>query len=132
MADFSCYVTIYNNTPYTMTLTGSGDSWGKWTIEPPKTIAPFSVTSKFQLEDKAGASGSEGYVIYKASSPDADSFRVDFCDPYSGSNTCSISNPNMEQFGVCFTADSGDGAKNNMCPPSGHPLTMNFYITSFV
>ncbi len=132
MADFSCYVTIYNNTPYTLSLTNSGDAWGKWTIAPPTTISPFQATSQFQLQDKAGPNGTQGFVTYTANSPAADAFTMNFSDPYSGSNYCNINNPNGNCYSVFFVANSGGGDNNNVCPTSGHPLTLSFYIRSFV
>lgn len=132
MADFSCYITIYNNTPYTLTLTDSGDPWGYWNIAPPKTIQPFQATTQFQLEDKAGPGGTEGYVTYTANSPAADVFTMKFSDPYSGSNYCNINNPNGNSYGVFFVANSGSGDNNNVCPTSGHPLTISYYLKSFV
>jgi len=132
MADFSCYVTIYNNTPFTLTLKSSGDSWGYWNISPPNTINPFQSSAQFQLKDKTGPGGTQGFVAYTANSPSSDVFTMNFSCPYTGSNYCNINNPNGNSYGVFFTADSGGGAVNNTCPTAGHPLTMSYYIRSFV
>ena len=137
MADFSCYVTIANGTPYDLTLAGSGITSGKWTIAPPASISAFQTSSQFRLEDKAGAFGSEGYVQYDLLSPGRGRFEMRFYDPANNnSNSCSISqvisNPNADRYSMCFTAATDVETLNNRCPPKGHPLTMTFYIRTFV
>ena len=82
--------------------------------------------------DKTGPGGTQGFVAYTANSPSSDVFTMNFSCPYTGSNYCNINNPNGNSYGVFFTADSGGGAVNNTCPTAGHPLTMSYYIRSFV
>lgn len=131
MSDFSCYVTIFNNTPYKLTLTGSGNAYGYWNIAPPPSIAPFQASAQFQLKDSAGPNGTQGFVSYIASSTN-DVFTMNFSCPFSGSNYCNINNPDGNSFSVFFTADTGSGSNNNVCPTGGHPLTTSFYLKSFV
>jgi hypothetical protein len=132
MADYSCYIAIYNNTPYTLTLSGQGQDWGYWAVSPPATIPPFRATPEFQLKDSAGHNGTEGFVAYTANSVAADVFRISFCCPYYGANYCDVSNPNRTSFNVSFFAKSETAEQNNFCPRAGFPLHMAFSIATFV
>jgi hypothetical protein len=70
---------------------------------------------------------------YAPNTPSGDVFKMSFADPTYDSNYCDISNPNRARFNVSFFAKSGDdGEQNNACPKGGHPVTVYFYITSFV
>jgi hypothetical protein len=132
MADYSCYLTIFNNTPYKMTFSESGDKWGYWNIAPPATINPFEASLQFQLKDRLGHNGTEGFVKYTMDVTELELFVLNFCCPYYDDNYCDISNPNHFGFGVSFFARSDAGDHNNFCPPKGFPLTMTFHISSFV
>jgi hypothetical protein len=133
VADYSCNVTIVNGTPYDLTLVASGITSGKWTTDPPASIAAFQTSPQFTLADKAGAFGSEGFVQYGALPPGSGTFEVRFYDPADNhANSCSISNPGTDRYSVCFVAATNVETLNNRCPPNGHPLTMTFYIRTCV
>jgi|1185.fasta_scaffold192956_1 hypothetical protein len=131
MADFSCYVSILNDTPYALTLTKSDDTWGYWKVSPPTTISAFGGSGSFQLADKAGPAGSGGGVEYTVQAPGSGTFAIKFTDPVEGDNACSISNPDSSLFGVNFYATCETVFGNNSCPRDGHPLTMVFFIRKF-
>lgn len=130
MSDFSCYITIINNTAETLTTNGYGNSWGYWKSTPPSSIAPLTSTAQFQLSDSSGPSGSTGWVNV-AAAPGV-LFSMNFNDPWSGSNSCgiSMSGPAQSLFSVSYAAKTGSGSwQQNSCPSGGHPLYVNFSIS---
>lgn len=129
MADFSCYITINNQTRQTLTLNNYGQSWGYWKTAPPSSIAPNTSTIQMQLSDSSGPSGSTGWI--KVGSGPGSLFSMNFDDPYTGSNSCSISTggPMPSVYSVSFDAKSGSGSwQHNVCPSGGHPLYISFNI----
>ena len=49
-----------------LTLTDSGLDWGKWTMDPPKSVAPSVVAVGPHSSGKQGsASGTQGHITYQ-------------------------------------------------------------------
>ncbi len=129
MADYSCYLTITNNTPYQFTLSSTWINWGYWVTSPPDSISPYSCTSMLQLSDSAGLAGSEGSMTYTIQTPTPVTIVMGFCDSFgSGDNYCYITNPDQTCFSVSFNAND----QVNQCPSGGHPLTVVFDVRHFV
>jgi hypothetical protein len=131
MADYSCYLTILNQTRQTLTRTSYGESFGYWKSAPPEKMAANSQTD-FQLADKAGPGGSTGWVRFAAAPGVV--FSMSFDDPAgSGDNECKItmSGPATSRYRTYFEARSGGGNwQRNVCPKGGHPLYVKFTIST--
>lgn len=134
MADLATYMTIINNTPYSLGFVNKTDSHGYWDVEPPAAVGVFDSSHTFILKDHAGASsGSEGTTTYQIEMPDVDTtvtFVMKFCDSYSSNNNyCYFKNSHPNLFAVHFQAKISDGDwNNNDCPEGGHPLYLRFFI----
>lgn len=129
MADFSTYITIFNDTNEKLYFSSKGEKHGYWKTSPPPDINPFAATAQFQLSDSTGPAGSEGYVKYKTGGKPEKTFIMQFCDAYWGDNYCNISNPDPSEFSVYFRARSNGGEwQDNVCPTGGHPLWIEYHI----
>ena len=61
--DYSCYVTIRNDTTQELERTGETVDNGYYVSHPPPRIAP-GTTGRFWLQDLAGNHGAEGGTTY--------------------------------------------------------------------
>lgn len=136
MADLATYMTITNNTPYSLGFIAKSDSHGYWDVPPPSSVSAFNSSDVYVLKDHSGAaSGSEGTTEYQIVASDISvtaSFVMRFCNSYSANNNyCYFSNSHPETFATHFLAKIDDGAwHNNYCPESGHPVHLHFFITA--
>jgi len=131
MSDYSCYITIVNNTYETLVTNAYGNSWGYWKSTPPGSVAPNSQSAQFQLSDSSGPSGSTGWV--NISAVPGVLFSTNFDDPWSGNNSCGISmaGPARSLYSISYDAKTGSGSwQHNSCPSSGHPLYVKFNIST--
>ncbi|KAF5667070.1 Crystal ET79 [Fusarium heterosporum] len=98
----STHCTVVNNTPLTLTLSGSKCHHGQWTLNfgPPDTIAANGKAT-FQAESAGVMTGDEGYASYSSS---AGTFTFRFNNPFSGSNDYDESGP-----GSCKIKRDGGG-----------------------
>jgi len=121
--DFSCYVTIKNDTSQELKRVAETADDGYYVSHPPTTIAP-GATGRFWLQDLAGIHGAEGGTTYAAADGDA---KVAFSY---GCPTGIFSN--YATGGSSFVASSVDPpaplAPANAVPPYGHPLFVDFDV----
>jgi hypothetical protein len=99
--DFSCYCFIsVSYATASFTLTGKGDTHGRWSHSPPHTLEVSEYAwNPFQLADNFGFFGSEGWVEYEI--PDGTKFRMSFsCPTGNNDNKASItcSGPSSSQY----------------------------------
>jgi hypothetical protein len=98
--DFSCYcyIPVWGCPP--LTLTGKGDSHGRWEHSPSHTLVDGETSwNPFQLADNFGFFGSAGWVEY--ATPDGTTFRMSFsCPTGNNSNTATVTctGPSCGQF----------------------------------
>ncbi|RSL48474.1 hypothetical protein CEP54_012910 [Fusarium duplospermum] len=87
MPDYSCYITIVNKLNCSLTFLNDGADHGYWEVDPPSTIEANSTSKEFQLKDRWGPNGTDGWVRYRVDLADATSdsgkpvIRVHFADP---------------------------------------------------
>jgi UDP-2,3-diacylglucosamine pyrophosphatase LpxH len=121
--DFSCYLTITNNTSGELTRAAESADNGYYVARPPQKIAA-GATERFWIQDFAGVHGAEGGAAYRA----ADGGEMleftygcptGFFQNYAGG-------------GSSFVASSGSppGAlqPRDVVPPYGHPLFVDFQV----
>lgn len=143
MADFSCYITIANQTPFSLLYKSKDQSWGKWTTDPPVSIKAFSTSSQFRLEDKGGPGGSEGKVIFEIRDDPSHSavghyptFTMKFNDPYGDTNNYAyIESSDAENYAIWFVTKVGsetEWSAVNHINFDNHPVYVQFYIQRMV
>lgn len=137
MADFSCYITIVNNSSFTLKRKKLHKECGTYKSEPAKELKPREKT-KFRLADKAGAFGSEGYVEYTIS--DAGTLKFNYDCPYGKSDNVlnfTSSDDSILKEDVFIYGNNDDNyideesvceCNNGKYPKRGHPLSGIFII----
>lgn len=118
LMDFSCYVTIVNDTGADLTLTNwSADSDSYWAVPPAPTI-PAGGFSMAWLADEPGPYGSNGTVTY-------DTTKLTFGCP-TGVVSNYATGPSKS-----YVARSGTGGwgKAGSVPKTGHPLQVKYTLT---
>ena len=121
--DFSCYVTIKNDTTEELTRVGETVDNGYYVSDPPAKIAP-GATGRFWLQDLAGPHGAEGGTTY-ITADDATNLAFSY-----GCPTGIFSN--YASGGSSFVASSGSPPAplmpQNSVPQYGHPLFVDFTV----
>lgn len=139
--DLSTKISIYNLTSFEFRLISSNVIWGYWDTPPPGILSPKvynqpAIPVSFLLRDTSGAAaGSEGSVIYSFGS---NVVEMKFCDSYGvRGNYASINfvgkgkEYQMYEMSYHFLAKAGSGDwQQDVCPLSGHPLEIAFYINA--
>jgi len=120
--DYSCYVSIENDTSQELDRVSDSVDDGYYVSQPPARIPPKS-TGRFWLQDLAGIHGSEGGATYEA----AGGTRLAFTY---GCPTGIFSN--YASGGSSFVASSGSPPASstpaNSVPSYGHPLFVDFVV----
>jgi hypothetical protein len=123
-SDFSCYVTIKNETSDELDRDTASVDNGFYVSYPPATV-PAGATGRFWLQDLAGLHGSEGASTYS---------------PVGGGAALSFTYgcpfgvfPNYASGGSSFVASSGSpptaAIPINAVPSLGHPLFVDFLVS---
>ena len=132
MANFSCYITIINNSSVELTNAEVGQSYGEYKSRPLTQILAGKRT-QFQLADKSGPAGSTGFVKYDAAEGVVQ-FKYD-CPWGSSSNELSFDNGGT---GLIITLygenksgylESIPDGKEGQFPSDDHPLSGVFVIS---
>jgi UDP-2,3-diacylglucosamine pyrophosphatase LpxH len=122
-SDYSCYVTVANNTSEELERVGERADRGYYTAEPPQTIGP-GATARFWLQDLAGLSGAEGGATYEPAGV-GNRLRLVYGCPTGVFQ-------NYASGGSSFIASSGSppgpSAPMNSIPPYGHPLFVHYRV----
>lgn len=131
MANFSCYITIKNDSTLTLTNVRTTQSFGEYKSRPSTNLKPGESTS-FRLADTSGPAGSTGTTTYDVGDGNIsinydcpygdDSNKLGYTDPQ-GSFTWEIYGNNDEGY-----TKSPKGNEGNW-PSDGHPLSGLFIIT---
>ncbi|KAB8141379.1 hypothetical protein F8S13_20000 [Chloroflexia bacterium SDU3-3] len=121
--DFSCYISIVNNSGGDLTYQTQSASRGYFVFPPPKTIRA-GTTARLWIQDLPGAYGAEGAVTYTDSQGKRWAFSFGCPTGFS---------PNYASGGACFVATSENppmpGQKPSpSVPRTGHPLFVTFYL----
>jgi hypothetical protein len=131
MANFSCYISIKNESSIKFEHGDEHKSWGAYDTRPKKEIAPNDGT-QFRLKDKAGPGGSTGYVTYNAGNG---LLRFDYGCPYgSGDNVLKYNNEGTGLEVLYYGANESKYLsdipenENGIYPHSGHPLSGIFLV----
>jgi hypothetical protein len=132
MANFSCYITIINNSSLKFINGSSGQSWGEYASRPVTNLNPEGSTS-FRLKDSAGPAGSTGWAKYEVGEgilqfnydcPYGDASNVLSFD--NGGTGLIISLYGTNQEGYETSIPSG---KEGQYPSDSHPLSGVFIVT---
>ena len=127
MSDFSCYVTIINDSPHELKLSVDA-SEGSWQGEIPATVPANATTPQLQLEDASGPHGSTGSLTLSIGSTGT-WLRANFEDAYWGSNSAGMESgglsPTMQWSFEGATNSDGGYIQGNL-PPDGHPVYLRF------
>lgn len=122
-SDYSCYVTIANETADELNRVSESADYGYYVVDPPETIAAGE-TARFWLQDLAGLHGAEGGSTYE---PAGGGERLGFVY---GCPTGIF--PNYASGGSSFAASSGNlplpNQPRNVVPEWGHPLFVDFDV----
>ncbi|MEA3035100.1 MAG: hypothetical protein QOH04_859 [Sphingomonadales bacterium] len=130
MADYSCYLTIANQTGHVLDIGLDPPQWGSW-VDPPQQPVPRGGSVAFRLKDGWGAAGSEGSFAARPEATPA-RLRASFQDGYVQSNYCNVSGQNMSAtMAWSFTGASGspDNPQHGSVPGGGHPVYLVFTFT---
>jgi hypothetical protein len=133
MADFSCYITIINQSSVPLTNGSYYSDFGTYVTRPETNIAVGGTTS-FQLEDPSGPFGAEGSLAYDAGEG---VIECHYDCPYRGDNNLSVYQ-NTSGLLVFFYGNNGvnypwvpDGSnwgQEGQYPSNGHPLSGLFVV----
>jgi hypothetical protein len=118
--DYSCYVTIQNDSRHTLdVLDTPAPSSGYWVV-PPKQI-PAGGRGMMWLQDRAGGAGSAASMIYGY---EGLPYKFSFSCPLMRNNTVTTN------AGLKFEARTGtDEWQTNLVPKRHHPLQVRFTVT---
>jgi UDP-2,3-diacylglucosamine pyrophosphatase LpxH len=120
--DYSCYVTITNNTSNALERVTQTVDQGYSVTYPPATIAP-GTTGRFWIQDLPGPFGAEGGTTYVAA---VGGIQMPFV------YGCPTFLDNYASGGSSFVASSGGppdpSTPKNSVPPYGHPLFVDFTV----
>lgn len=129
MSDFSCYITIRNDSAHALAVATPPPADGSWEGAP-TTIAPRGSAS-FRLRDPSGPTGSEGGFVVSVIGSGA-LLLANFQDGYVQSNYCNISSQGLFRT-MSWTFEGASGEPDNFVPGnvpgSGHPVYLNFTFT---
>lgn len=134
MADFSCYVTVFNQTLKPLRRDDCQAIWGRWDGGMPPAIIPANQAPSFQIEDPVGeAAGSEGWVTYIVEDAKGvkGTIKLYFECPYAEHNKVSAEWQTTEKPSVNVTirAKSDDKKwQDGGVQILGHPLYVDFTI----
>lgn len=118
--DNSCYCSIYNQSSQPLVLQALPEPTnGTWVVPPPQEVPPASV-GRFWLQDKVGASGSEGSVSYKQGSK---TLEFSFSCPM-GVFSNKVSTNAFKFSSRVGSGDWQDGSVASL----GHPLQLKFIV----
>lgn len=128
MGDFSCYVTITNNSAHVLAISAPPPDDGSWQ-NVPNTIAAHGEAS-FALKDPPGPTGSEGGFVAAVVGTET-MLQANFQDGYVQSNYCNASmQGGAPTMAWTFEGGSGDQPVGNWeqgnVPGGGHPVWLNF------
>ena len=129
MSDFSCYITITNNSGHALGIATPPPEDGSW-VGAPTSIKAHSSAS-FQLKDPSGPEGSEGGFVAMAVGTEA-MLMANFQDGYVQSNYCNISAQGLtETMSWSFegASDEPSNWEQGGVPGGGHPVYLNFTFT---
>lgn len=135
MANFSCYVTILNQSSYPMIRTDFTAVDGHFTQMPPLSI-PAGGNGECVIQDPAGAAiGSEGHVTYQITDKTGTTgaIQFSFTDPYDGDNAVSgqwvtSTHPDVDW---SFSAKTDGGTwQDNKVDDDGHPVYARFIVSN--
>ena len=129
MGDYSCYLTIQNQTGHQLAVAPAPPQWGSWINPPqPQQPIPAGASVSFQLKDGWGAAGSEGSFTAQPTDSQAQ-LRASFQDGYVQSNYCNLSRDNIAAT-MSWTFTGASGSPNNpqqgSVPSGGHPVYLVF------
>jgi hypothetical protein len=130
MGDYSCYLTVKNQTGHVLDIDLYPPQWGSW-VDPPQQPLPPGGSAAFRLKDGWGAAGSEGSFIARPEGTSAQ-LQASFQDGYVQSNYCNLSAQNMSAtMAWTFTGASGspDNPQQGSVPGGGHPVYLAFTFT---
>jgi hypothetical protein len=127
MGDFSCYITINNNSGYDLGITAPPPEDGTWNNVPP-TIYANQQNVTFALNDPPGPEGSEGGFVIAVNGTPA-MLQANFQDGYVQENYCNIAAQGTTQsqtWSFEGASDNPDNWQPNSVPGGGHPVFLNF------
>ena len=131
MGNFSCFVTLVNNTSYDLTLAGSTADNGSFSLLPQEI--PAGQTGTIELDDPPIIpEGSQGSCLYQVGGQQV-FVNMSFSDPYSGSNTASgyISGSGpVNEVSLSFegASENPSGWQPGGVPSGGHPVFVNYTL----
>ena len=128
MSDYSCYITIVNDSGDNLEITTPPPEDGTWN-NPPATVDANTTSAQFALNYPSGPVGSEGGFV-AAVQGTAAMLQASFEDPWGSSdNSCNISAEGLTQtMSWTYTGASGspDNPEPNAVPGGGHPVYLVF------
>lgn len=119
----NCNITVLcsNTSAYSFQVVTGSLSSGNWVVSPQPITANQSTFTCLQAVGVSGtATGAVGqavYNIFDGNNNNVGTMTIEFSDPYSGSNSCTVS----------ISGPQGLNASTN-CPSSGSTITANLYI----
>lgn len=130
MGDYSCYLTVQNQTGHVLDIYVDPPQWGSW-VNPPQQPVPPGGSAAFQLKDGWGAAGSEGSFTARPEATPTE-LRASFQDGYIQSNYCNLSWSNTTA-SMSWTFTGASNGPNNpqqgSVPSGGHPVYLVFTFT---
>ncbi len=132
MANFSCYIAIYNNSSIHFINGSSGQSWGEYDSRPKTNLTPKEHTT-FRLKDASGPAGSTGWTKYEVGEG---ILQFNYDCPYGdSSNLLSFDNGGTGLIINLYGSNkegyesSIPNGKEGQFPSNNHPLSGIFIIT---
>jgi hypothetical protein len=98
---------VHNNTDWAMRLTGSNLEWGKF-VTSPIDVAAHSVGNFYAEGRQDSPSGTMGWATWMLEGNNGIVVRVDFDNPYSGSDSVSIATTPVGAVPTSVTQTGGD------------------------
>lgn len=134
--DFSCYVTVYNDTSYILAWTHEHASYGYWKKEPEGT-QPGDSEVTYVLADSTGIDGSGGSAEFQVFNQEV---KLTFACPYGSSdNEATYSSQGTASVNIAVYANTtpnfnwgtnpANWGEEGSIPSSGHPLSILYVLT---
>jgi hypothetical protein len=93
MSARSVVIVVCNLTTTNLTLVNQGLSHGRWSSQPPSTIAGVTVNIQFRSESHGVATGTQGFATYSIG-PASGTVDLNWDNPFVGKNSYASSAPN--------------------------------------
>ncbi|CAG9000641.1 MAG: hypothetical protein CENE_02641 [Candidatus Celerinatantimonas neptuna] len=135
MSNFSCYITIINNTKSEMINGKAKESYGEYKSRPSNNLSANGGQTEFRLADKSGPAGSTGDTTYDLYNHTI-KFKYD-CPWGSSSNQLQADVPDGLKAKIKITyygknsehyITSIPSGKDGQYPSDGHPLSGVFIV----